>query len=182
MLPKHLTKDQLIRMLVELGDTLGRAPTRKDTGPVNGIPSYKTYVEAFDSWNNALRAAGFIPHNQVTNADELILTLRTWHEKHGRIPKVHELRRLGLPSRSTLSKYFGSCGKAWKATGIEVGQIAIGLRGNLGRDFAGPTVTVDFSRHPHIYEAIVRQADIDLRTPENQVIYLIREALKTDGR
>jgi hypothetical protein len=57
---RFATKEELLRCLRELGETLGRTPTAKDVDANRGIvPSKSLYWHTFGSLTNALREAGF---------------------------------------------------------------------------------------------------------------------------
>jgi hypothetical protein len=57
---RFATKDELIQLLRELGEKLGRVPTAKDIDENRGLlPSKSLYWHTFGSLTNALREAGF---------------------------------------------------------------------------------------------------------------------------
>src|SRR5438105_3450489 len=57
---RFATRDELLRLLRELGDELGRVPTAKDIEARKGsMPSKSLYWHTFGSLNNALKQAGF---------------------------------------------------------------------------------------------------------------------------
>jgi hypothetical protein len=57
---RFATKEELIRLLRELGERLGRVPTAKDIDANRGLlPSKSLYWHTFGSLTNALREAGF---------------------------------------------------------------------------------------------------------------------------
>ena len=57
---RFATKQELLRLLRELGDELGRVPTAKDIDARRGrLPSKSLYWHTFGSLSNALREAGF---------------------------------------------------------------------------------------------------------------------------
>jgi hypothetical protein len=57
---RFATREELIRVLQELGEELGRVPTAKDLDRRRGsIPSKSLYWHTFGSLSNALREAGF---------------------------------------------------------------------------------------------------------------------------
>jgi hypothetical protein len=57
---RFATKEELLRCLRELGETIGRTPTAKDVDAHRGlVPSKSLYWHTFGSLTNALREAGF---------------------------------------------------------------------------------------------------------------------------
>jgi hypothetical protein len=57
---RFATKDELLRLLRELGETLGRTPTARDLDEHRrSMPSKSLYWHTFGSLTNALREAGF---------------------------------------------------------------------------------------------------------------------------
>jgi hypothetical protein len=57
---RFATRDELVRVLRELGDELGRIPTAKDLDERRGsVPSKSLYWHTFGSLSSALRDAGF---------------------------------------------------------------------------------------------------------------------------
>ena len=57
---RFATRDELLKLLRNLGDELGRVPTAKDIETRKGaMPSKSLYWHTFGSLNNALKEAGF---------------------------------------------------------------------------------------------------------------------------
>src|SRR5438128_7089126 len=57
---RFATRDELLRLLRDLGEQLGRVPTAKDIEARKGsMPSKSLYWHTFGSLNNALKEAGF---------------------------------------------------------------------------------------------------------------------------
>jgi HNH endonuclease len=85
---RFATKEELLRLLRELGDELGRVPTAKDIEVRKGsMPSKSLYWHTFGSLNNALKQAGFdvpVGEERLERAIEqgAALAVRT-----GRLPK-----------------------------------------------------------------------------------------------
>jgi Homing endonuclease associated repeat len=85
---RFATQDELLRLLRDLGDELGRVPTAKDIEVRKGaMPSKSLYWHTFGSLNNALKQAGFdvpVGEERLERAVEqgAALSLRS-----GRLPK-----------------------------------------------------------------------------------------------
>src|SRR5438093_997478 len=85
---RFATRAELVRLLRELGDELGRPPTARDLDARKGsVPSKSLYWHTFGSLTNALREAGFdVPVGEErlerALADGIVLARRL-----GRLPK-----------------------------------------------------------------------------------------------
>jgi len=89
LVPRRFAKPaDLIRLLRELGDELGRPPTAKDLDEHrDSMPSKSLYWHMFGSLKNALREAGFdvpVGEERLERAVEQGVTLA---ERLGRLPK-----------------------------------------------------------------------------------------------
>lgn len=93
----NLTKDDLIQLILQKKEELGRTPTAPD------LPQYSTIIRRFGSWNAAIQAAGLEPwkkeHNsylRITDkqllSDIQILIL----SKNGERPLYREYQHRGL--------------------------------------------------------------------------------------
>ena len=88
---RFATKEELLRLLKELGETLGRTPTARDLDDHRGsMPSKSLYWHTFGSLTSALREAGFdVPVGEerleraVDQGSDLALEL-------GHLPKFQE--------------------------------------------------------------------------------------------
>jgi hypothetical protein len=88
---RFATREELLRLLRELGETLGRTPSARDLDDHRGsMPSKSLYWHTFGSLTNALREAGFdVPVGEerleraVDQGSELALEL-------GHLPKFQE--------------------------------------------------------------------------------------------
>ena len=85
---RFATRDELLKLLRNLGDELGRVPTAKDIETRKGaMPSKSLYWHTFGSLTNALREAGFdvpVGEERVERAVEQGVTLA---RKLKRLPK-----------------------------------------------------------------------------------------------
>ena len=140
------TREELIELLVKLGEKLGRTPTIKDVNTAEDMPSNATYAKYFGSWNKALGAAGFKPNVRYDWTEEkLIELLVKFKKKLGRIPTMEDVRAAkDMPSAATYQRLFGSWNKALGAAGLkpnmkydwtreELTELLIKFREKLGR-------------------------------------------------
>ncbi len=116
---RFATRDELLRVLKELGEELGRVPTAKDVDRRRGsMPSKSLYWHTFGSLSNALREAGFdvpVGEERLERAIEQGLELS---HRLGRLPKFadwSEARRAdpGLLTEWQVYRLFESRRGAW---------------------------------------------------------------------
>jgi hypothetical protein len=85
---RFATREELLALLQELGDELGRVPTARDIDERRGrLPSKSLYWHTFGSLTNALREAGFdvpVGEERLERALEQALALS---KRLGRLPK-----------------------------------------------------------------------------------------------
>ena len=88
---RFATREELLRLLRELGDELGRVPTAKDIEARKGsMPSKSLYWHTFGSLTNALREAGFdlpVGEERLERAVEQGVDLA---RRLGRLPKFSD--------------------------------------------------------------------------------------------
>lgn len=108
---KKYTKEELIEILRQLANELGRSPKKKE------IKQFDAIKRNFGNLNNALRAAG-LPLNReystYTNVD-LIRILQNKADELGRPPTPKEIKQA-----DTIKKRFGSFNNGLKAAGLPI--------------------------------------------------------------
>lgn len=79
---------------------------------------------AFGHWNAALEAAGYAPHRQEWEPDDMIGALRRFADEHGRPPTQEELASPppGVPRAHHLIYEWGSFNQAVEAAGLTPGR------------------------------------------------------------
>src|SRR5207248_3947197 len=91
---RFATRDELLGLLRELGEELGRPPTARDIDERKGrLPSKSLYWHTFGSLTNALREAGFdvpVGEERLERAVDQGVVLA---EQLGRLPKFAEIGR-----------------------------------------------------------------------------------------
>ena len=103
---RFATQDELLRLLRDLGDELGRVPTAKDIEARKGaMPSKSLYWHTFGSLNNALKQAGFdvpVGEERLERAVEqgAALSLRS-----GRLPKFADWAQARRTDPSMLTEW-----------------------------------------------------------------------------
>ena len=106
----------------------------------------------FDSWPQALEAAGLRPHRRSWTREAVIEALQAWAREHGRAPLETEWRRSGLehPPAGTVKNVFGSWSAALRAAGLQPArhgawteaEVLAGLRA-FERDHGRPPTSGD---------------------------------------
>ena len=103
---RFATREELLRLLSELGERLGRTPTSRDLDEHRGsMPSKSLYWHTFGSLTNALREAGFdVPVGEerleraVDQGSELAIAL-------GHLPKFQEWALARKEDESLLTEW-----------------------------------------------------------------------------
>src|SRR3954447_22038453 len=85
---RFATRQELLRLLRELGDMLGRPPTARDIDEHKGrMPSKSLYWHTFGSLSNALREAGFDVAVGVERLERAVGQGAELARRLGRLPK-----------------------------------------------------------------------------------------------
>ena len=116
---QNITKSDLRDELERLADELGRTPTSRDIAE-DGKYGVPTYVNKFDSWNDALEAAGFTPRttNQRISDQQLKETLQKLATDVGRRPTTSDMKEHGPYSPGVYFNRFGSWDSALREAGV----------------------------------------------------------------
>jgi HNH endonuclease len=103
---RFATRDELLGLLRELGDEVGRPPTARDIDEHKGrLPSKSLYWHTFGSLSNALREAGFdvpVGEERLERAVEQGLDLA---RKLGRLPKFADWAEARKKDDSLLTEW-----------------------------------------------------------------------------
>ena len=103
---RFATQEELLKLLRDLGDELGRVPTAKDIEARKGaMPSKSLYWHTFGSLNNALKQAGFdvpVGEERLERAVEqgAMLAIRS-----GRLPKFADWAQARRSDPSMLTEW-----------------------------------------------------------------------------
>ena len=117
---KDYTKEELIKILQEFAQELGRTPMQRDLIKYPNLPSIRTFYYHFETWNNALREAGIsVIEKKKYNKENLIEILQQLAQELGRTPIIADLKkRSDLPSEKTYQIRFGSWSNALREAGL----------------------------------------------------------------
>src|SRR5207249_7395753 len=103
---RFATRDELLGLLRELGEELGRPPTARDIDEHKGrLPSKSLYWHTFGSLSNALREAGFdvpVGEERLERAVEQGAGLA---RKLGRLPKFADWAKARAEDESLLTEW-----------------------------------------------------------------------------
>lgn len=105
----HHTREALLAEITRVADICDKKPTLADMAEHSDM-SRSTYHNRFDSWNDALEAAGFSPRttNQRISDYQLKQTLRELATDVGRRPTTTDMKEHGPYSPGVYINRFGS--------------------------------------------------------------------------
>jgi len=141
---RFATREELVGLLGELGEELGRTPTAKDLDERRGsMPSKSLYWHTFGSLTNALREAGFdvpVGEERLERAVEQGVELA---HRLGRLPKFADWAEARKTDESLLTEWqvyrmFDARRGAWSTfqflikERLDEGGIPVGDDGRLG--------------------------------------------------
>jgi Homing endonuclease associated repeat len=111
---KKWTREQIVNALRSFVEEFGRVPTPKDlTPPPSGYPWIGTLRQNFDSFSDALNAAGLEPSERQPMPERIIEAMLRFRRAYGRWPRATDWSRASedWPSERTVRNCFGS----WRA-------------------------------------------------------------------
>jgi len=114
-----LGRDELIQEIRRLEAELGKVPSSADMNE-SGQYSAPPYYRVFDSWNNAIKEAGYEPRKtrNPRSKDDLLTELRRVSKQCEDIPTKNDMAEYGDPAPDTYRATFGSWNAALKAAGF----------------------------------------------------------------
>jgi hypothetical protein len=103
---RFVTREELVRVLRELGEELGRTPTARDLDERRGsLPSKSLVWHTFGSLTTALREAGFdVPVGQE-RLERAVEQGSALARKLGRLPKMDDWREARTADETLLSEW-----------------------------------------------------------------------------
>jgi hypothetical protein len=116
--PTNVPKDRIIEAIQALADQLGHPPTVDEMNN-HGKYSRKTASKRFGSWNDALRSAGFEPHNEEIPREDLLAEIHRLTEELGHVPAIADLDEHGQYSIKGYLREFGGWDAAIMTAGYE---------------------------------------------------------------
>jgi hypothetical protein len=115
------SRDELIAEIQKVGQIVGRAPKTREMTE-HGSYSLDPYYYEFDSFNDALEAAGYASRQEHPNKiprEELLTDLQRVGEEVGRAPYKSDINEYGKYSAATYTKRFGSWNDAVAEAGFD---------------------------------------------------------------
>ncbi len=124
-----IERERIIKALQEIARKLGHSPTKSEykANRAKDMPSEKAISRNFNSWADALKAAGFKPCKLISTGrrysdEEVAKSLHIVAEKLGHTPSLKEYVRYhepDMPNDKTLRIRYGSWPLALKVAGFE---------------------------------------------------------------
>lgn len=118
------TDDELLNEIERLAEEVGKPPTTREMIE-HGEYTASVYFRRFDSWNDAVSEAGFIPNEEVGDAadqripiSELLDEIDTVAERVGGRPTTEDMREYGEYSITPYVYRFGSWNSALERAGF----------------------------------------------------------------
>ena len=113
------TREALLAEITRVADVCDKKPALADMAEHSAI-STNTYHNRFDSWNDALEAAGFTPRttNQRISDQQLKETLQKLATDVGRRPTTSDMKEHGPYSPGVYFNRFGSWDSALREAGV----------------------------------------------------------------
>lgn len=118
---RRYTDDDLLKLLKEAAERLGRAPKSSEAAGIKGLPSPLTYQKRFGSWKESLHKAGLTSTRKARYSDdELLAALHRVAERLGRTPRIEDMVGMKeFPHPATYRLRFGSWRSALKKAGLQ---------------------------------------------------------------
>jgi SOS-response transcriptional repressor LexA len=115
-----ISRQELISELQRLTKEIGSSPTQEDMLN-HGKFSFRPYVDTFNSWNEALRAAGLEVNSRYEiPEEELIDGIKEFSDELGHTPSFTEMDKRGPFSPNTYIRKFESWNQALQLAGLDI--------------------------------------------------------------
>ncbi|SFK67562.1 HNH endonuclease [Halogranum rubrum] len=119
---RRLSRVDLVDAMCELAQELGKTPTQTEMADY-GRYSQRPYYREWDSWNEAVQAAGLDPeHDRGTPKDALLGELERLVDELGRTPTFAEMNERGRYSVFPYLRAFGTWNDALRAAGLSINK------------------------------------------------------------
>lgn len=136
MVRRRATPDELLAVLRDLGEELGRRPSTKDMVAARGrVPSRGVYVKTFGSMREALRLAGFDAPTRDERIARAIDHGAAFLLRTGRLPSFRDWDRIRGGDSDVMTSWqiyrtFERLGGAWSAFQFAIDERAGDLKKN----------------------------------------------------
>lgn len=115
---QRISKPELRAEIRRLADDVGHVPKSKEMAE-RGAYSPATYQRRYDSWDDALAAAGVDPETRRTSDETIIEDIRRLAEESGTAPTASEMANRGQFSVTLAQNRFGSWNEALRRAGFQ---------------------------------------------------------------
>ena len=118
---RQLSDEELLDNIRQLADELDRPPNSTEIQN-QGDHGYKTYIDRFGSWEEALVEAGFDPDNAKSRGyseEELLAEINRLGTELGRPPTMSQMNKMGEYSPSPYRERFDSWDDALRKAGLD---------------------------------------------------------------
>ncbi|EJN58004.1 homing endonuclease associated repeat-containing protein [Halogranum rubrum] len=128
---RRISREKLADAMCELAAELGKAPTQTEMKKC-GRYSHRPYYREWDSWSEAVQAAGLDDeHDRGISDDDLLAELERLAEELGRTPTFTEMNERGCYSVFPYLRTYGTWNDALRAAGFPINKAYGVVAGHL---------------------------------------------------
>lgn len=107
----RIPKEEIEPQLRELAEILGRAPAQTEFDEWAEV-SYRTVIERYGSWNEAMESIGVDPNSRHDTIEEMVAEIQRLESRLGSVPSQRDMQECGKYGVTTYQRNFGSWANA----------------------------------------------------------------------